>query len=81
MIFLGSEKYESEEEFGNHISEHGGFFNAFTQLENTNFHFEISFSGLERALDMMANSFHRPLLKPDCVEREINAIDNEFKMN
>ena len=30
---------------------------------------------------MMANNFHKPLLKPDAVEREVSAIENEFKMN
>ena len=30
---------------------------------------------------MMAHSFHKPLLTEDCVEREITAIDNEWKMN
>ena len=78
---MGSEKYPNESSYSEHISENGGYANAFTQLENTNFNFDISYSGLKKALDMMANNFYKPLLDEDCVEREINAIDSEFKMN
>ena len=81
MIFMGSEKYPDESAYSEQISESGGYCNAFTQFETTNFSFDISYSGLEKALDMMANNFHRPLLAKDCMEREINAIESEFKMN
>ena len=81
MIFMGSEKYQREEEYGNHISENGGFCNAFTNLEDTNFTFEISYSGLEKALDMMSHNFYQPLFDEDVIEREIQAIESEFKMN
>ena len=30
---------------------------------------------------MMANNFYKPLLDEDCMDREINAIESEFKMN
>ena len=29
---------------------------------------------------MMANNLHEPRLNPDAIEREINAIESEFKM-
>ena len=62
MIFMGSEKYPEPDGYSNHISESGGFTNAYTQLEWTNYHFDINYSGLEDALDMMANNFYSPLL-------------------
>ena len=62
MIFMGSEKYPKEDAYSEHISEHGGFCNAMTNFENTLFTFDIDYSGLEKALDMMASNFHRPLL-------------------
>ena len=81
MIFMGSEKYPEESKYSNYISENGGYTNAYTQFENTNFHFEISYEGLRVALDMMAHNFHTPLLDRDTLVREINAIESEFKMN
>ena len=30
MIFMGSEKYPNEESYSNHISENGGYVNAYT---------------------------------------------------
>ena len=81
MIFMGSEKYPDEAAYSNHISENGGFVNAFTQLETTNYYFDISYDALEIALDMMANNFHSPKLDEDAVAREIDAIESEFKMN
>ena len=81
MIFMGSEEYKGEEEYSNHISENGGSTNAFTELENTTYYFDIEYRGLQKALDMMANNFHSPRLDPDTMEREINAIESEFKMN
>ena len=62
MIFMGSEKYPEEDAYSEHISEHGGYVNAETNFEKTVFQFEINYSGLEKALDMMANNFYRPLL-------------------
>ena len=80
MIFMGSEKYPDEAKFSNHISENGGYSNAVTNPEDTTSYFEISYDSLQEALDMMANLLYKPLLDPDCMEREINAIESEFKM-
>ena len=81
MIFMGSEKYDDESAYSNHIAENGGYANAFTNLESTNYYFDISYDGLKLALDMMAHNFKSPLLNKDSIEREINAIESEYKMN
>ena len=78
MIFMGSEKYPEQDSYSNHISESGGYTNAYTQLESTNFHFDINYSGLKIALDMMANNFYKPLLAKEAMDREIKAIESEF---
>ena len=79
MIFMGSKTYQGQDEYSNHISESGGFTNAYTQLEWTNFHFDINYSGLEKALDMMAHNMHEPLLDKKALDREIHAIESEFQ--
>ena len=41
MVFMGSKKYPSENEFDKFVSDHGGFDNAHTDCENTTFYFEV----------------------------------------
>ena len=50
MLFMGSENYPDVDEFPNLIALNTGIFNAYTQSENTNFHFEISNDGLKKTL-------------------------------
>ena len=79
MIFMGSEKFQEEDAYQAHISSFGGYSNAYTELEWTNYHFEIPYGGLEKALEMQAHNFIAPLFFKGAIEREIEAIDNEFK--
>ena len=41
MLFLGTEKYPNENEYSEYLSKHGGYSNAFTDKENTDYHFEV----------------------------------------
>lgn len=42
MIFMGSKKYPTENEYDSYISKCGGFDNAVTDLEETTFYFEMA---------------------------------------
>ena len=42
MLFMGSKKYPSENEYSEFIKNSGGYSNAYTSLTNTNYHFECS---------------------------------------
>jgi insulysin len=42
MLFLGTDKYPSENEYSKFISAHGGMSNAFTSTDHTNYHFDIA---------------------------------------
>ena len=46
MIFMGSKKYPDEVEFGNLIAENGGYSNAYTEYEYTNYQFKINYDKL-----------------------------------
>jgi secreted Zn-dependent insulinase-like peptidase len=65
MIFMGSTKYPDENGFSNHINMNGGYSNAFTDNEITNYHFRVNADGLYHALDMFAWLLIAPLLKED----------------
>ena len=81
MIFMGSTKYPEEDAYGSHMAKSGGYCNAYTEFEWTNFQFQCTYSGLKDSLDMAANNFASPLLKKEDMDREINAVESEFKMN
>lgn len=42
MLFLGTDKYPSENEYSKFISSHGGITNAYTATDHTNYHFDIA---------------------------------------
>ena len=54
--------------------------NANTACNFTNYYFSIKPDKFTDALDRFAQFFTAPLLIEDCIDREINAVDSEFKM-
>lgn len=89
MLFLGTDKYPSEEEYEGYLSMHGGSSNAYTDMEDTNYYFSISpydpdrkddkvSEGLMGALDRLAEFFKTPSFNESAVERELRAIDSEY---
>ncbi|KAG0015145.1 Insulinase (Peptidase M16) [Entomortierella chlamydospora] len=93
LLFLGTEKYPRENEYKEFLSLHAGKSNASTWLDNTEFHFEVGHAHLEGALDrqvrasitspslQFAQFFISPAFNVSCKEREIHAVDSEFKRN
>ncbi|KAF9109336.1 Insulinase (Peptidase M16) [Mortierella sp. AM989] len=81
LLFLGTEKYPRENEYKEFLSLHAGKSNASTSLDDTQFHFEVGYAHLEGALDRFAQFFISPVFNESCKEREIHAVDSEFKRN
>jgi hypothetical protein len=42
MLFLGTAKYPKEEEYEEYLGKHGGMSNAYTDMEDTNYYFNVS---------------------------------------
>eukprot|EP01023_Acetabularia_acetabulum_P008968 TRINITY_DN13949_c2_g1_i1.p2 TRINITY_DN13949_c2_g1~~TRINITY_DN13949_c2_g1_i1.p2 ORF type:complete len:125 (-),score=24.72 TRINITY_DN13949_c2_g1_i1:272-646(-) len=42
MLFFASEKYPKEDEYSQFVSDHGGYSNAYTADDHTNYHFCVS---------------------------------------
>ena len=80
-LFLGTEKYPGENSYDKFLSRHGGSDNAFTEAEHTLYHLEIGQRHLASALERLASFFVCPLLRGDALERELNAVDSEFKLS
>lgn len=81
MLFLGTEKYPVESDYDRFIRSHDGKSNAYTANDHTLYLFSISPPALEEALDRFSFFFKKPLFNPSGVERELNAINQEFAKN
>jgi insulysin len=81
MLFLGTEKYPDEAEYSNYLRSNGGYSNAYTAGDHTDYHFEVNHQAFEGALDRFSQFFIAPLFDAEFTEREMNAVDSEFEMN
>ena len=80
MLFMGTGKYPSENEYSEYMKNNGGYDNAFTSYVNTNYHFECSNAGFVEGLDRFAQFFIEPLFSESGTEREMKAVHSEYKM-
>ncbi|KAI9136484.1 Metalloenzyme, LuxS/M16 peptidase-like protein [Paraphysoderma sedebokerense] len=81
MLFMGTEKYPKENDYSEYLAKNGGYSNAFTSLENTNYYFEVKPDAFEGALDRFSQFFISPLFTESATEREMKAVDSEHKKN
>ena len=61
------------------MQNNGGSNNAYSSETNTNFFFDCSNEGFEEGLDRLSQFFISPNFSEASAEREINAVDSEFK--
>ncbi|HPI39617.1 MAG TPA: insulinase family protein [Pseudobdellovibrionaceae bacterium] len=81
MLFLGTQKYPDAAEYSKYIEQNGGYSNAFTSEEYTNYHFEVNTSAFESALDRFAQFFIAPTFNKDQIPTEIKNVNSEYKKN
>ena len=81
MLFLGTETYPTENYYSKFIGDNGGRKNGATGEDFTQFYFDIKNDQFEKALSIFAEFFKTPLFNQDGVERELNAVDSEYKKN
>ena len=79
MLFLGTEKYPDEGSYSKYLSTNGGYDNAYTSSENTNYYLSVNSDKLEGALDRLAQFFVSPLFNESGVDREKNAVNSEYQ--
>ncbi|KAH7107595.1 Metalloenzyme, LuxS/M16 peptidase-like protein [Auriculariales sp. MPI-PUGE-AT-0066] len=81
LLFMGTEQFPRENEYGDYISSHGGRTNAYTAASDTNYYFSVGADHLPGALQLFSGFFHSPLFSSSCTSRELHAVDSEHKKN
>ena len=81
MLFLGTKKYPSENHYQQFVQANGGDSNAATGEEYTRYYFDIRKEHFAEALDIFSQFFKAPLFNESAVERELQAIENEYQLN
>lgn len=81
LLFMGTKAYPDEGNFMRYIAGGGGATNAFTSTDHTLYMFSVDHKAFIGALDRLAHFFIDPLLCTSSVERELQAIDQEFAKN
>lgn len=80
MLFLGTKKYPDENTYQKFIDTNGGSDNAATGEDYTYYYFDIKNDHFAEALDIYSQFFKDPLFTESATDREMNAVDNEFRM-
>jgi len=78
MLFLGTKKYPDKSEYSDFLSSNGGYDNAYTSTQNTNYYFSVNLDALEEALDRFAQFFIAPLFTANSTYKEMNAVNSEY---
>lgn len=81
MLFMGTKAYPKEFEYMQFIKDHGGKVNAFTAPDRTVYMFSIHNDAYAEAVDRFSHFFIDPLFSTNCINRELNAVDNEHAKN
>ena len=81
MLFLGTKKYPDVDEYSTYLKTFGGYSNAYTAPDHTNYQFQVLPDGFEGALDRFAQFFISPLFTEEYTAREVNAVNSEHQKN
>ena len=63
MLFLGTEKYPDVDEYSSYLRNNGGYSNAYTASDLTNYQFQVLPDAFEGAIDRFSQFFISPLFR------------------
>ncbi|GLS90570.1 pitrilysin [Psychromonas marina] len=79
MLFLGSERYPTINEYSKFMTQNGGYTNAYTSQESTVYGFEVNDSAFDEALDRLGDVMRAPLLDEKYADKERHTVNAEHK--
>ena len=81
MLFLGTRKFPEENHYSKFIQSNGGQKNAATSEDLTYYYFNIKNEVFGQAIDIFSQFFKEPLFMESATEREMKAVDSEYRKN
>lgn len=81
MLFLGTKKYPDENHYSKFVLQNGGQKNAATGEDYTYYYFDIKNDKFPEAVDIFSQFFKEPLFTQSATDRELNAVDSEYRKN
>ncbi|MBY0384648.1 insulinase family protein [bacterium] len=81
MLFLGTKEFPKADEYSTYMETHGGWDNAYTSDEVTNYMFEVDNAAIQGGLERFSRFFVSPSFDATFLEREKNAVNSEFQKN
>lgn len=81
MLFLGTDRYPEPGEYQSFMTANGGYSNAYTTHDHTNYYFQVSHEAFAEGIDRFSQFFIAPLFNPTYAEREVLAVDAEHEKN
>lgn len=81
LLFMGSEKYPSRNDYHSYIQINGGSDNAFTSDNMTCYYLSLETSFLKKGIEMLSWFFRAPLLDVEHISSEMEIIDSEHNKN
>lgn len=79
-LFAGCKDYPEENLINKYIESYGGHINAWTAAEMTGFNIDCQHNDFFVCNNMLASMLSAPLFPDSCLEKEISAIDSEYKL-
>lgn len=81
MLFLGSTKYPDQNQLSKLVSTSGGYDNAYTSDDETNYYFVSGVAEFEEVVDVFSWFFRDPLLDSESIEKEVQNVNSEHRKN
>lgn len=79
MLFLGSERYPTINEYSKFMTQNGGYTNAYTAQDSTVYGFEVNDNAFDEALDRLGDVMRAPLLDANYADKERHTVTAEHK--
>lgn len=80
LFFKGTQKRPTSEHITQEIDEIGGYINAQTGYDSTNYYIKINKNSLEKALDILSDMLYNSLFRPKDIKNEKPVVGNELIM-
>jgi len=81
LLFMGSEKFQNQNDYHSYVKNSGGYDNAFTSDEETCYYLVLESKYFKKGIEMLSWFFRSPLLQECHINSERNIVNSEHEKN